>query len=283
MIQEIVKQVFDQVPTSVKSVGGGCINEASYVQLLDKDIFIKTNLVDLEMMFQKEAKGLELLSEVNHVKIPKVISTGRTEDCSYLILEWIENGRSSTSSYEQLGEELANLHLNSRNEMFGLDHHNWIGSLEQKNDFFSSWDEFMIVNRYEVLLRQALSEELISRDEVRFFEKLYRELNTLIPEEKPSLLHGDLWNGNVIYDQKGVPVLIDPAVYFGHREMDIAMTKLFGGFDEEFYRSYNEKYPMEKGWEERIKINQLYPLLVHLVLFGRSYWNDIKMTVSKYI
>lgn len=283
MIEQIVRHVFNQEVISFRNVDGGCINNAYYVQLEDQELFIKKNSKDFEAIFQKESKGLDLLSSRNLIKVPKILATGATNGCSFLILEWIEKGTIEKKSFNQLGKDLASLHSNLFNDKFGLDHNNWIGSLEQRNNFFSSWDEFMIVNRYEYLLKIAIEKGLISIDELKFFEKIYREFQNLIPKEKPSLIHGDLWNGNVIYDQTGSPLLIDPAVHFGHREMDIAMTKLFGGFDDEFYRSYNESFPLEKGWENRIKVNQLYPLLVHLVLFGRTYWNDIKMTVSKYI
>lgn len=283
MQKALFNSLFEESILSIIPLSGGCINSAFKIQTELSKYVIKLNKLDKSEMFQKEAMGLNLLKEGSWINIPQVFKTGILENQSFLLLEYVESKNPNEKGYRDLGESLANLHLHRRDANFGLDHNNWIGFLEQKNDPFSDWVEFMVVNRYSELLRMAQNEGLINSTESSLFEKIYQELENLLPSEKPSLLHGDLWNGNALYDQSDKGWLIDPAVYFGHREVDISMTKLFGGFESSFYEAYNDIYPLEKGWEKRIEIHNLYPLLVHLVLFGRSYWNDIKMTVTKYI
>jgi fructosamine-3-kinase len=122
-----------------------------------------------------------------------------------------------------------------------------------------------------------------SNSELSQFERLYHKLPGLFPKEKPRLVHGDLWSGNYLIDQDSNPVLIDPAAYFGHREVDIAMTRLFGGFDEAFYKSYNEVFPLETGWKDRIDLYNLYPLLIHVNLFGSGYVQQVKRIIAKWV
>jgi fructosamine-3-kinase len=268
--------------TSAKLLSGGCINDCLVVYASSGSYFIKYNLTDkFPAMFDAEEKGLELLRNADCIQIPEVIYQGISGIYSFLVLEYIEAGQQKANFWDNLGKNLARLHSVS-NSSFGLDHDNYIGSLPQKNKTHASWDEFMAVQRFHPLVKQSFDLGLLGREDIRGFDRLIGKLRNLIPEEDPSLLHGDLWSGNYITASNGEACLIDPAVYFGHREMDIAMTKLFGGFSPAFYRSYNEEYPLEKGWEKRLEMNQLYPLLVHLILFGASYAGQIRYILKSF-
>ena len=136
--------------------------------------------------------------------------------------------------------------------------------------------------RLQPLLKIFFEQNRLHKSDIRLFEKLYLELNKIIPKEAPALLHGDLWQGNIISDEYSEPTLIDPAVYYGHREMDLSMLLLFGSISEQTIETYNDIFPLEKNWEERTDIHQLYPLLVHLTLFGESYLKPIQGIVGKY-
>ena len=163
---------------------------------------------------------------------------------------------------------------------FGLDHDNYIGSLAQSNKKHADWISFFMEERIRPQLKLAMDKKLIDEGTVKQFDKLFDHFDRLIPKEKPALLHGDLWNGNFLVSDSSRAALIDPAVYFGHREMDLAMTTLFGGFDSEFYRAYDEVFPLEKGFEKRVDIHNLYPLLVHVNLFGGGYVRQVKAVLN---
>jgi fructosamine-3-kinase len=160
---------------------------------------------------------------------------------------------------------------------FGLDHNNYIGSLKQQNNRKANWVEFFIEERLSVQLKLACDYGRIDHALLKKFESLSVKASSIIPPEKPSLLHGDLWSGNIIADENGQPCVIDPAVYYGHREAEIAFTKLFGGFDPEFYHAYQEQFPLPDGFAKRVDLYNLYPLLVHANLFGGSY---LKQAIS---
>ncbi|MBW6491452.1 MAG: fructosamine kinase family protein [Lentimicrobium sp.] len=262
--------------SSSKVISGGCINDCLSIKTENYTFFIKYNFSDkFPGMFDAEAKGLELLRYTGCIRIPKVIYRGTSGIYSFLLLEFIEEGRQPAYFWEAFGKNLAKLHKTSHT-YFGLDHDNYIGSIPQKNHAHLAWDEFLAEQRLLPLVKQSFDYKLLNAEDVRSFDRFIGNLRNLLPGEIPSLLHGDLWSGNFLVTSEGEVCLIDPAVYFGHREMDIAMTKLFGGFSPEFYQSYNQEYPLEKGWEKRVEINQLYPLLVHLLLFGAAYAGQIR-------
>jgi fructosamine-3-kinase len=181
----------------------------------------------------------------------------------------------------ELGRGLANIHKN-RSPTFGLNHDNYIGSLKQSNSPTNSWIHFFIHSRINSQLKLAIDKGQLNSSHQQKFEILFKELPNLLPNEKPALLHGDLWSGNVIVDHHGNAVLIDPAVYYGHREMDLAFTRLFGGFNSEFYHSYFETFPLEPGFDNRVDIYNLYPLLVHVNLFGGSYANQVVSILNRF-
>ena len=263
-------------------LSGGCINQCHRLNTGKASYFVKYNFTDrFPGMFATEAKGLSLLKSAQTIHVPEVLYQGEAGEYAFLLLEYVAEGNKSPEFWENFGRNLNRLHSSSH-EFFGLDHDNYIGSLPQINNRYKSWEEFLVLNRMGPLVKKAFDQKLLSREDINGFERLYPKIENLIPKEKPCLLHGDLWSGNFMVNSIGDACIIDPAVYYGHREMDIAMTKLFGGFSTDFYNFYNDENPLEKGWEKRIEFNQLYPLLVHLLLFGSSYALQIKHILRKY-
>jgi protein-ribulosamine 3-kinase len=268
---------------STESLGGGCINNAAKVSTTVGVFFVKYNTAaSYPQMFALEANGLQLLRDADEIRVPEVIHYDTAENFSFLLLEFITSENRVHHFWSIFGRALASLHKHT-NSFFGLDHDNFIGSLSQRNRLHKDWTGFFVTERLEPMVKQARDKGEISTHLVNQFECLYNKLSGYLPEEKPALLHGDLWSGNYMVDDKGDPCLIDPAVYFGHREMDLAMTRLFGGFSPQFYESYNHAFTLEKGWEERLDIMNLYPLMVHVNLFGGGYVSEVKQILDHFV
>jgi len=263
-------------------LGGGDINEVFKIETLSKYFVVKINREeDFPEMLQKESKGLKLLAR-SGVRIPQPIADFTEAGYQFLILEFIEEESIKHSFWEKFAADLAKLHQNTH-LLFGLEYDNYIGSLKQVNAQKTTWDHFFIENRITPLMKMAFDEHLLDSVHIRSFEKFFLRLPELLPKEKPALIHGDLWSGNVMCGSGQTPFLIDhPAVYYGNREMDIAMTQMFGGFNRKYLHFYNQFFPLEKGWEERISIHNLYPNLVHLNLFGKSYLGGIERVIDKF-
>lgn len=265
-----------------RMLGGGSINVAVQINSDAGSYFIKYNTKDLEGMFEAEVKGLEILKESEAVRIPEVMGYGRRDGRDYLVLEYISPSRPSMGYWEGLGQKLAKLHQVS-SDKYGLRFNNYIGSLRQSNEQCDDWIQFFIEKRLNVQAGLALYNELISWDLYEKFQQFYKKIPDLLPSEKPSLLHGDLWSGNVMTDEKGQPCLIDPAVYYGNREAEMAFTTLFGGFDSRFYQAYHEAFPLQPRFDERVPIYNIYPLMVHVNLFGLSYLAPVEKILNKYV
>jgi protein-ribulosamine 3-kinase len=262
--------------------GGGCINNGGKLETTGGDFFLKWNdRLRFPGMFEAEAKGLSVLQQSKAITIPTVELVGEAGEIQYLLLGFIASAAKRNDYWAQLGEGLAYLHKATA-RAFGLDHHNYIGSLPQSNVSNASWIRFFIEQRLEPQLVLAEDHKLIDPSLRKYFDNLYAKLPSLLSTERPSLLHGDLWRGNVMTDETGAPVLIDPAIYFGHREVDLAMTTLFGGFSDLFFDSYKSAFPLEGGFEERLEIYNLYPLLVHVNLFGAGYLSQVRSIVQRY-
>lgn len=260
-------------------VGGGSINEAFKITTSKGDFFVKKNhAAKYPGMFEKESAGIDLLRSKQVIDVPEVILTKTGKKNSYFIMQVIETGQITSHFWNTFAKSLSELH-SCTNHYFGLDHDNYIGSLKQYNDQHDSWHDFFQIQRIEVQVKLARDNGGLTYKDVRHIERFYKRLDSIFPNEPPSLLHGDLWSGNFMINKKGNPVIIDPAVYYGHREMDIAMTMLFGGFDRSFYNYYNEHFAMEKGWEQRVDYCNLYPLLVHVNLFGGGYINSVRSII----
>lgn len=265
---------------NVIPVSGGSINEAYKLETSNGSFFVKINsAVKYPLMFEAEAKGLQLLASANEVYIPGVITASVINDDAIITMEFVEQGRRKNDFFFDFGKRLARLHKHSA-EKFGLDHDNYIGSLYQSNRQKDNWIDFFIEERLERQIKLAREGGEINASFIRSFENLFKRLREIFPEETPSLLHGDLWSGNYMTSPQGSACIFDPAAYYGHREMDLAMTKLFGGFDREFYEGYNEEFPLEKSWRQRLDICNLYPLMVHVNLFGGSYLSQVELVLK---
>jgi protein-ribulosamine 3-kinase len=290
-IEEIISRALNLHISSIQfnTVGGGSINE-TYQIIINKDqkFFCKINSASkYPFLFLKEKNGLEFLAKQNIIYIPKIIACEEKEEKQILILEWIEQGLRNENFWKIFGEQLASLHKISwsdgdRNTMFGLNENNYMGALHQSNTPSKSWIEFFIDQRLEPQIKLALENSLLEISSVKLFSNLYKKLAEIFSEEPSSLLHGDLWSGNFLCSAFNQPVLIDPAAYFGNRNADLAMTTLFGGFDKSFYESYNYHFPFPVNYGQEWKICNLYPLLIHLNLFGKSYLAEIMQTVKRF-
>ncbi|MEM6642003.1 MAG: fructosamine kinase family protein [Bacteroidota bacterium] len=263
------------------NVGGGCINNAFRLNTNHDSYFVKWNSKDRNDLFKAEKQGLAVLKDASQIKVPDILGSGVVKDKSYLLLKWINQGHQTSQFWKIFGRDLALMHQETADQ-FGLDHDNFIGSLHQSNHQHGSWASFYTQERLLPQLELAVQKRLIDSKTAKGVESLCKRLPDLIPAETPALLHGDLWNGNFLANSNACPVLIDPAVHYGHRETELAFTHLFGGFDRTFYQSYEQTYPLEKGFESRIDIHNIYPLLVHVNLFGSSYLNGIQRTIQRF-
>lgn len=265
----------------VQFKAGGCINNAVQLRTEEGDFFIKWNEGIEEDMFAAEANGLRLLRAGGSLCIPEVLGLGKIGQKHYLLLEYIDSRYPQENYWEELGHKLALQHQQTAKN-FGLEDNNYIGRLPQNNEPMSKWVDFFRERRLNVQLGLAIYNGLVDKKFADRFKSLYPQLPELLPEEPPALLHGDLWSGNVMVGAVGEPCLIDPAVYFGHREAELAFTELFGGFDPRFYSAYQEAKPLEQGYEERKNIYNLYPLMVHVNLFGTSYLSGVERTLGRF-
>jgi len=254
-----------------RPVGGGSINAAYRLETTEGLFFVKVNSASrYPQMFQKEVLGLQLLSNADEIPVPEVVDYGENRNDAFLILKYIESGRERDNFWEDFGNRLARLHQH-QNETFGLDHDNYIGSLDQSNRKHKTWSDFFTRERLEPLAKMAYDDRLLESKDLKALQNFEKKINDIFPEEPPALIHGDLWSGNFMTNSEGSAVIIDPAVYYGHREMDLGMSQLFGGFHSRFYEAYQKTYPLEPGWQKRLDYCNLYPLLVHVNLFGGGY------------
>ena len=221
----------------LQPVGGGSINETFRIQSGDAFFFCKVNsATKFPHLFQKESNGLSLIQSHHKIKTPAVLNCFEAEGHQFLLLEWIEQGERTTGFWKKFGEQLAAMHQ-VKSTACGLDEDNYMGSVPQQNCKQEDWCIFFVEERLSPLIKNCDMANLLSRTDRSQFEKLTQKLPGIFEAEKPSLLHGDLWSGNFLCDSSSEPVLIDPAVYYGHRSMDLAMTTLFGGFRQPFYEA----------------------------------------------
>ncbi|NEO42813.1 MAG: fructosamine kinase family protein [Moorea sp. SIO4A3] len=303
-----------------QSVGGGCINQGYALVGKTNKYFVKLNSASQVYMFEAEALGLKQMVATQTIRIPKPICYGTAVDCSYIVLEWLDlGGGNSTESWVKMGHQLAAMHqaappqppnlqppnlqpdnlqppnlqppnlqppnlqppnLQPLAEMgkFGWNQNNTIGSTPQVNQWMSDWVEFFVDYRlgYQFQLARRRSGHFPKQDQL-----LAVVPKLLDHQPQPSLVHGDLWGGNAAITMAGEPVIFDPATYVGDREVDIAMTELFGGFPAAFYRGYNEVWPLEQGYKRRKKLYNLYHILNHFNLFGSGYESQANRMIDQ--
>jgi fructosamine-3-kinase len=274
-LQSTLEQTLAARIVDTAQVGGGCISKTACLALANGErAFLKWARAQEHTpgLFRAEAQSLRAIAHTNTVRVPEVLHVDdASAEYSFLLLEWLQPGAATTKGWTALGTNLANLHQH-RADKFGWSNDNFIGSLPQSNRMNEKWPDFWRAERILPQLEVAPG-RFRTRDRERF-DKLLEALDDLLwvaDQEGASLLHGDLWNGNVHMLDNGAAAVIDPSSYYGHREVDLAMSKLFGGFTRNFYEAYQRAWPLEQGSEQRLLVYQLYYLLVHVNLFGASY------------
>ncbi len=277
-IQEALQAGLNTRLGEVRPVAGGDINQAARVQLGEDTYFLKWNPATPPGMFEAEARGLRLLASAEVLRVPEVILQG-----DFLLLEYIPTARPrDTRRFNQrLGEGLASLHRVTQAQ-HGLDHDNFIGSLPQPNTLTAEWPTFYRDQRIRYQMDIAAERGRLPTARRALLDALCDRLPVILPTAPPSLLHGDLWGGNYMATEDDTPVIYDPAVYYGHREVEMAFTELFGGFSPEFYAAYNAVWPLDADYPGRKALYQLYPLMVHMNLFGGGYAGQVERVARQY-
>jgi fructosamine-3-kinase len=261
---------------------GGSINDSFKLVTTHGNFFLKRNdAKNFPDMFEKEAEGLKMLRTFSTFKIPEVILHGKSENFSFLVIEYVQKESKTQTFWQNFGRSLANMHKQTHAQ-FGMGHDNYIGSIKQINSFKNNWADFFVSERIVPLVSMANEKGKLDMDTVKMFEKLCYKIPDLFPNEPPALLHGDLWSGNYFCANSNTPCVFDPAIYYGNREMDLAMMQLFGGFHNDTFKAYQEIFPLEAKWNERIDLCNLYPLLVHVNIFGGNYARQVKQILTRF-
>lgn len=290
-MKHALKQVLPLNPNedivALQAVRGGDIGRSYYVETKERKLFVKYRTDLSNLVFQREAEGLALLRETGALSVPETHYAGEIteKEGGMIVLEWIEPGLSRQTTEEELGRGVAALHQNkSPGGQFGLQNDNYIGLLPQPNGWCETWLDFYLQRRLLPMIELAEERGRLPAARGKRLMQLAESLERWIPaRSEPSLLHGDLWHGNWIAGEHGRPYLIDPAVFYGDREYEMAFTELFGGFSARFYAAYEECCPLSPEYEERRPLYQLYYLLVHLILFGESYGSAVDRVLDRYV
>lgn len=278
-IERLEKHLGAKISSS-SPAGGGCIANACIAVLSDGREFFVKSLNHSSDVFRKEANGLRTINKTGTIRVPEVVYV----DSSLLVLEKIEVGQTTTKTFKLLAQQLAEMHRCTEH-FFGFQENNYLGLTEQVNTpklevhsprDWGLWSKFFVKNRIQIFLAALEDKNLLGQPLSDAVWHLTDHIPELLSQalEPPTLIHGDLWSGNYLVDENGYPVLIDPAVYYGHREADLAMARLFGGFPEDFFRTYENFFPLRDGHSTRLKVYQLHHLLNHILLFGKSYKNQ---------
>ncbi len=279
-IKNKLEDILQEKILSESPLGGGCIANSKKIQTESGKVYLLKQY-DNKRIHRTEANGLIELKKAEAIRVPDVISVAD----DFLLVEYITQGSKGKSFSEEFGRQLADLHK-YENDLFGFYEDNFIGSNEQINQpQCTDWATFYWDNRLMFQFRLAEKNGYATGELSKAFSQLENRIHEILDDivERPSLLHGDLWGGNYMIDEYGNPVLIDPAVYYGHREADLAMTKIFGGFDDDFYSAYHEALPLQNGYKERENIYKLYHILNHLNLFGGTYYEQTMSLIKSYL
>ena len=273
--------------TETRPVGGGCISDAFRVSVsVDQAApcvrFVKRNDASFEDNFRCERLGLDELAQADAIRVPTPTAVGSLGGDAWLVAEWIESGKPSTSFFETFGVQLAKLHRNTLGTRIGWHQDNFLGAAKQSNTPAASWEEFVADRRIGHQLRWAIDQGLADSSLRRNVEAIIQRMPEILAgrNEQTSLLHGDLWSGNYLPDERGNPVIMDPAVSFGCREAEFGMIRLFGACPEAFYEAYQDAFPQADGWQRRVVVYVLYHLLNHLNLFGQGYLSQCHQTAA---
>lgn len=279
MLNKYLEKTLNKPITNIQSVSGGCIADSFLISTENKQqYFLKT--ANHFSPFQEEANGLNEIAKSSTIKTPNIIHV----DNQHLILEYIQPGQTDINFFKRFGKQLAKMHQYSHDN-FGFYENNYIGSSEQINlPQSNNWAEFYYQNRIVFQLKLAEKNSFATKELSLAIHNLENKIESILSgsEEPPALIHGDLWSGNFIAGPNQTPYLIDPAVYYSHREAELAMSSLFGGFPFEFYESYQQTYPLKKGYARRRPLYQLYHVLNHLNIFGQSYYRDAMVILKGY-
>jgi fructosamine-3-kinase len=280
-ISQHIAQVTGQpfAPIEQRSVSGGCINQGYRVSNGPASYFVKLNQASQIAMFEAEAEGLRQLGNTQTLRVPQPLCYGIVDSCSYLVLEWLDLGQGSPQAWQRMGQQLAHLHQFRQATAFGWEGNNTIGSTPQINSWTRDWAQFWQEHRigYQLHLGRRRGGHFPQGD------RLLAAIAELLADHdpRPSLVHGDLWGGNAAITAAGEPVIFDPATYWGDREVDLAMTELFGGFPPGFYQGYNDVFPLDSGYPTRKILYNLYHILNHFNLFGGSYEGQANRMIER--
>jgi fructosamine-3-kinase len=284
-LKDALEQRLDISILKSQGLRGGEINDSYRIDLADGTrLFVKTHPQAPEGMYRDEAQGLQWLAQTKSLTTPAIIAFTDTQDTAhqFLVLEYLKSSSRQKSFDEDLGRGLAHMHRFGAS-CFGLDTPNYLATLVQNNSPCDTWAQFYAQRRLDAQLKIAMRKGA-PLAWAAMFEKLYTRLDELVGDpEAPARLHGDLWGGNLHVGAQGEPCLIDPAVYGGHREIDLAMMRLFGGFSDKVFHSYHEAYPLQAEHHDRVGLYQLYPLMVHFNLFGGHYADSVTRSLRAYI
>jgi len=269
-----------------RPVGGGCISDAAHVTVHSTsggrvELFVKSNRAAFEENFHCEFDGLRRLATVNAIRTAEPLKIETIGDTIFMVMQWIETGRKS--DFELFGQQLAGLHRKSSGDRIGLEYENFLGASPQVNSAADDWVGFVQENRIGTQLRMAMDRDLIDANCKRDIDAVIDSMPAILAgrENITSLLHGDLWSGNYLFDTSNQPVIIDPAIHYGCREAEFGMLLLFGSCPPLFYEAYNDQWRLPTRWRQRCKIYVLYHLLNHLNLFGTSYQGQCKQMVRE--
>ncbi|CAH1854852.1 fructosamine kinase family protein [Convivina intestini] len=265
--EDFISRLHLQDPHNLKAVSGGDINLAYSLYSGNQHLFLKVQPDHPASFFDSEVASLKALGQV--VPVPKVMAQGEVQGNAYLLLTWVESGR---GYQDDLGATVAKLHRQTADQ-FGFELNNLVDFVPKDNSWQDNWGEFFIKQRLEPLMKQAQQAKFWLTQRGDHFDNLKEQIrqDAHVQSVKPSLLHGDLWAGNFMFDQFGHAVLIDPNAFYGDREYDLGISRVFAGFNDDFYESYQAHFPLDDGWQERMKWYEFYYILMHFVRFGDIY------------
>lgn len=280
--REITKATGQQFEmTSTRSVSGGCINQGYKISSDNLNYFVKLNEASQVEMFAAEALGLKQMYATQTITIPQPICYGTVGNSCYIVLEWLDLSGSGSQAWTEMGKQLAQMHQQGTKDKFGWERNNTIGSTPQINTWMDNWADFFAEQRigYQVKLAKHRGGSFPNTN------KVVEAVRVKLASRKPkvSIVHGDLWSGNAAVTKTGKPTIFDPATYYGDREVDIAMTELFGGFPAPFYQGYNQVWSLDQGYQKRKNIYNLYHILNHFNLFGGGYGSQAKRMIEQII